>query len=268
MKIFDCITFFRENFITNIRFEILKNCVDYFIICESIYDHRGKKKKLNFKLLNKNLKNKVIYTVKKDKFLESNTLWQNQAAQREYLKRFVFNYSDNDDLIMFSDPDEIPNPNVLKNFKLNKKYGIFMQKSFCYKFNLFNSHESPWEGTRVCLKKNLKSIDFMRQKVLKKNLKYSFFRLDKERSIQIIDNGGWHFNNLMPAAEIAKKLKTFAHSEFRDKKFSSIKVIKKKIENKEDLFERDHFYAKIKIDKTFPEYIFKNKSNLKKFILK
>ena len=153
MKIFDCITFFRENFITNIRFEILKNCVDYFIICESIYDHRGKKKKLNFKLLNKNLKNKVIYTVKKDKFSESNTLWQNQAAQREHLKRFVFNYSDNDDFIMFSDPDEIPNPNVFKNFKLNKKYGIFMQKSFCYKFNLFNSHESPWEGTRVCLKK-------------------------------------------------------------------------------------------------------------------
>jgi len=48
MKIFDCITFFRENFITNIRFEILKNCVDYFIICESIYDHRGKKKKIKF----------------------------------------------------------------------------------------------------------------------------------------------------------------------------------------------------------------------------
>ena len=34
-KIFDCITFFKENFITNIRFEILKNVVDYFVICES-----------------------------------------------------------------------------------------------------------------------------------------------------------------------------------------------------------------------------------------
>ena len=143
-----------------------------------------------------------------------------------------------------------------------------MQKSFCYKFNLFNSYESPWEGTRVCLKKNLKSIDFMRQKVLKKNLKYSFFRVDKERSIQIIDNGGWHFNNLMSVAEISKKLKTFAHSEFSDEKFSSIKVIKKKIKNKEDLFERGYLYAKIKIDNSFPEYILKNKSNLKKFILR
>ena len=46
-KIFDCITFFNENFITNIRFEILNEFVDYFVVCESIYDHRGLKKKIN-----------------------------------------------------------------------------------------------------------------------------------------------------------------------------------------------------------------------------
>ena len=45
-KIFDCITFFNENFITNLRFEILHKQVDYFIICESSYDHRGNKKKV------------------------------------------------------------------------------------------------------------------------------------------------------------------------------------------------------------------------------
>ena len=43
-RIYDCITFFQENFITNIRFEILNKYVDFFIVCESIYDHRGKKK--------------------------------------------------------------------------------------------------------------------------------------------------------------------------------------------------------------------------------
>ena len=72
----------------------------------------------------------------------------------------------------------------------------------------------------------------------------------------------------MSAAEISKKLKTFAHSEFSDHKFSSIKVIKKKIENREDLFERGYLYDKIKIDNSFPEYILKKKSNLKKFILR
>ena len=44
-KIFDCITFYDENLITNARFEILKDVVDFFIVCESKYDHNGNKKK-------------------------------------------------------------------------------------------------------------------------------------------------------------------------------------------------------------------------------
>ena len=59
-KLFDCITFFRENFITNIRMEIIGNEVDFFVICESKYDHKGKKKDLNFKLKNKKFKKKNI----------------------------------------------------------------------------------------------------------------------------------------------------------------------------------------------------------------
>ena len=51
-KIFDCITFFNENFITNLRFEVLNEVVDYFVICESMYDHQGKVKDLNFRLKN------------------------------------------------------------------------------------------------------------------------------------------------------------------------------------------------------------------------
>ena len=57
-KLFDCITFFRENFITNIRLEIIGNEVDFFVICESKYDHKGKKKNLNFRLQNKKFKKK------------------------------------------------------------------------------------------------------------------------------------------------------------------------------------------------------------------
>ena len=69
--------------------------------------------------------------------------------------------------------------------------------------NLFNSHESPWEGSRVTKKKNLKSIDFMRQKILVKNLKYNFLRIDKEKSIELFHNAGWHFNNLMSPKDIS-----------------------------------------------------------------
>ena len=83
-KIFDCVTFFNENFILNARFEILSHVVDYFVVCESIYDHRGQKKKLNFHLLNQKYKSKIIYIVLEDKF-ESDDLWINQAQQREYI---------------------------------------------------------------------------------------------------------------------------------------------------------------------------------------
>ena len=48
-KIFDCITFFQENMISNIRFEILNDSVDYFVVCESEYDHKGNKKNLKIK---------------------------------------------------------------------------------------------------------------------------------------------------------------------------------------------------------------------------
>jgi beta-1,4-mannosyl-glycoprotein beta-1,4-N-acetylglucosaminyltransferase len=107
----------------------------------------------------------------------------------------------------------------------------------------------------------------MRQKVLKKNLKYSFFRIDKEKSIQIIVNGGWHFNNLMSISEISKKLKTFAHTEYASKNFSDIKIIKKKIRNSEDLFNKNLKYEKIIFDNTFPKYIIRNKNKYYKWIL-
>ena len=93
----------------------------------------------------------VTQILNKIAFFDANP-WQNQAIQRDFMLKNL-DFLEKDDYIFFSDPDEIPNPNLLKNFKLKKKYGIFMQKCFNYKFNLFNKYESPWEGTRVCKKK-------------------------------------------------------------------------------------------------------------------
>ena len=265
-KIFDCVTFFDNNYMFDIRYSILNKYVDYFIICESIFDHKGNPKSKNFVLKSDYDKTKVKYFLLDKPFPKNNSIWSNQAIQREFLLSNI-NFANPEDYIFFSDPDEIPNPEVLKNFKLEKKYGIFLQKCFNYKFNLFNEHESPWEGSRVCKKKDLKSIDFMRQKVKSKNLKYSFLRIDKEKSIEIFKNAGWHFNNILSPEEISLKLKTFAHSEFADEKFSSVNIIEKKINNQIDLFERIHKYQKVEIDETFPKYIRNNIKKFKKFII-
>ena len=118
-----------------------------------------------------------------------------------------------------------------------------------------------------CKKKNLKSIDFLRQKVRSKNLKYNFLRLDKEKNIQIFEKAGWHFNNLMSPKNISLKLKSFAHSEFSSPTFSNIDVIENKITNQTDLFGRGHKYIKVNFDKSFPTYITNNKNLYNDWIL-
>ena len=153
-KIFDCITFFDNNYMFDFRYNVLKDHVDYFIVCESIYDHRGNLKGKNF--IKKDYYNydKVKYFVFEKPFPKNNSIWENQAMQREFLLKST-DFAGDEDYIFFSDPDEIPKPEILVNFQLKKKYGIFMQKFFNFKFNLYNKYEGPWEGTRVCKKKIL-----------------------------------------------------------------------------------------------------------------
>jgi len=265
-KIIDCITFFDNNFMFELRYNVLKNYVDYFVVCESKFDHRGNPKKINFIKKVEYDFTKIKYFLLEEAFPKNTNIWENQAIQREFLLEST-NFAEPEDYIFFSDPDEIPNPEILINFELKKKYGIFMQKCFNYKFNLFNSYESPWEGSRVSKKKNLKSINFMRQKIKSKNLNYNFLRIDKEKNIQIFNAGGWHFNNILDPQEISLKLKTFAHSEFSSEEFSSPNVIKEKIEKKIDLFNRGHNYKKIEINETFPKYFLNNLEKYKKFII-
>ena len=265
-KIIDCITFFDNNFMFEIRYKILVNYVDYFLICESTYDHAGRKKKQNFIFKNHYDKNKIKYVLLDKPFPNKSDRWQNQAIQRDFILENL-NFANPEDYIFFSDPDEIIRPEILVNFNLKKKYGIFFHDCFNYKINLFNPYESPWEGTRVVKKKNLKSIDFMRQKILSKNLNYSLFRIDKEKSIQIFKNSGWHFNNLMPPESISLKLKTFAHKEYSGEEFSSLNIIKDKINKKIDLFNRGHTYKVVNLDNNFPKYILDNLEKFEDYIL-
>ena len=265
-KKIDCITFFDNNFMFDFRYNVMKNYVDKFVICESLYDHRNNKKGVNFDPEKKYINDpQILHIVVEKPFPKNTNAWQNQAIQRDYIIKKL-NFAEDNDFIFFSDPDEILNPEVLKNFDLKKKYGIFLQRFFNYKFNIFNPYESPWEGTKVCKKKNLKSIDFMREKVRKKNLRYKFYRFDKEKNIQIFENAGWHFNNVMSPEQISKKLKTFAHNEFSSEEFSSVETIRNKINAKVDLFNRNEKYEVVRIDEGFPKYLLDNLLKFKDYI--
>ena len=85
MKIYDCFIFFNENLLTEIRLNILNKFVDYFVICESYYDHRGNIKGYLFDHNRfKNFSNKIIY-LKIDQFPKNLGNWERQDYQRNFL---------------------------------------------------------------------------------------------------------------------------------------------------------------------------------------
>ena len=265
-KIYDCITFYDENFLTNLRFEILDKEVDYFIVCESKFDHKGKPKPLNFSLKNQKFQNKVKHLIIEEQFPDLSNGWLAEEYQREKIFE-ALNDAHDEDYIMYSDSDEIPNPRKLNDLKLENKFAIFLQDFYVYKINIFNSHETPWEGTRLCKKKFLKSFSHLRKKILKKNITKPFWKIGVEKNIKIIQNGGWHFNNLYSLELIKKKIMTFPHSEYQVEEFTNIEKIKKRIDNLEDLFDRGYKFEKVSLNDTFPEFIIENQHLFKDYIL-
>ena len=271
-KIFDCTTFYKANLLFETRFNVLKNYVDYFVVCEANKDHVGNAKNFNFntELINK-YPDKIIY-IKVENLpnikIKGKKDYDLLKIQMDNLFKGLVKAND-EDLILFSDEDEIPNPKYLNEFQKNKyKFGIFLQNMYYYKLNIQSLSEGDgnWPGSRICKKKNLKS--FFKLRTLKvKNINYPFWRIDKEKSIQLIKNGGWHFTYLMKPEEISQKIKSMAHTEFNREEFVDTEKIKVKIEKLEDPFGRNLKLKKVKIDENYPEYIKNNIKIFKNWIL-
>tara|TARA_Y100000590_G_scaffold318718_1_gene360641 strand:+ start:4874 stop:5683 length:810 start_codon:yes stop_codon:yes gene_type:complete len=269
MAIYDCFQFFDEEHILDLRFNILNEFVDFFVIAESTTNHQGVSKKLNFDINKfKSFKNKIIYividdtaeSIKKPHILGESLVEQHQ---RNSIMRGLKNCHDND-LIILSDVDEIPDLSKLNMFDKKNKYAVFVQKMFSYKLNLLNETENNWHGSKICLKKNFKSPQWLRNLKFKK---YPFWRFDKPKKLQIIENGGWHFSYLQSPEKISKKIKSFSHGEFNKIDFTNEKKIKEKINLKKDIFGRSITYKKVPIDNSFPEYIIKNQDKFKEWII-
>jgi beta-1,4-mannosyl-glycoprotein beta-1,4-N-acetylglucosaminyltransferase len=268
MAIYDCFQYFNEEHIADLRFNILNEFVNYFVIVESTVNHQGKEKKLQFDI-NKfsKFKKKIRYIIVDDtpqnikKPHEGGESLVEQHQRNSLMK--VINKADDNDLIILSDVDEIPNLKKLNLFN-SENYAVFSQKMFMYKINLLNINENNWHGSKICLKKNLKSPQWLRNLKFKK---YPFWRIDKPRNIQIIENGGWHFAYLQSAENISKKIKSFAHGEFNKKHLVDEEKIKARIEKGEDVFERGFEIKKVEIDNTFPNYIKQNQDKLKNWIV-
>ena len=277
-KIVDCITYFNEDMLLDFRLNVLNDYVDYFVIVEAREDHQGNKKELNFKYENfKKFKDKIIYVVQ-DKIMEDSKThlpknWSKHhlkdQSQRNYILNGLNNFND-DDLIIISDLDEIPNPKVINNFKENMRYAVFKQKHFYYKFNLQSQKNPAWFGSRICLKKYLKSPQWLRNLKFKKR---SFWRIDKFRLNNILEDGGWHFCNIKTEDKLLNKYKnlceTYDPIHFKEKineKFLNLEEIKKRVKGGDDIIGRNDKFLKINIDQSYPKYFLDNLSKYKSWI--
>ena len=240
MKIIDTTTYFEEELMMNLRFNILNNYVDKFIVSEARFTHSGHEKDIKFdKKKFPQFEDKIIHIILdkepeeviKKKKLSNSELRMNSIirikSQRDFILKYLSSFS-NEDYLIHSDNDEIQD---LKNFDLKKntrKFVIFNQKMYYYKFNL-SLPNLNWFGSKACKIKNLKSIDILRSI---KNKTYPFYRIDtffskfKHQSLYIVENGGWHFSNLKNLDELERKyLNDENHAEYEAQGFTKNKII-------------------------------------------
>ena len=261
MKIFDCFMYFDEEVVLDIRLNTLNKYVDYFVIVESIFTHKGEKRGLKFNHKKfEEFKDKIIYLVydqepetieqistNDDKGEKSRKYIFNAAYRENGQRNFIatgLDKASNDDIILVSDVDEIPNLENCNLKNINQKIILFRQDMFYYKFNL-QLPNLVWTGTKGCKKKHFLNPQWLRN--IKDN-KYPFYRLDtifsktKYMDIKFINNGGWHFSNIKTAKEIEYKLKQYLHHREFDENPISKDEIKKIMKNKQAIYD-------LKVDK-------------------
>ena len=287
--------YFDEEVVLDVRLNTLDKYVDYFVIVESSFTHKGDNKNLMF---NHNkfekFKNKIIYLVydKQPKGIEAvNENDSEDEKSRKYIlnaalrengqRNFIqngLNKAEDNDIILISDVDEIPNLSEVNFNNISEKIIMFHQDMFYYKFDL-KIPNLLWTGTRGCRKKYLLSPQWLRNV---KDRKYFPFRIDilfsekKYSNIKFISNGGWHFSNIKTAEEIEHKLKSYLHHREFDEQSLSVEEIQNIIENKKAIYDLKvdkrvnkigdgSKLVKIKFEK-LPIYIQQNKHNYMKWL--
>ena len=287
--------YFDEDVVLDVRLNTLNQYVSKFIIVESLFTHKGDKRDLKFdiKKFNK-FENKIVYLVYENEPFEIESINEadteneksvksilnaihRENGQRNFISEGLKNAHD-EDFILISDLDEIPNlSNInLNNFK--EKLIFFNQEMFYYKFNLKLPNYN-WVGTKSCKKKNFINAQWLRN-IKDKN--YPFYRLDllfsknKYRNIRFIKNGGWHFTNIKTSEEIRHKLSSYLHHREFDLNPLSTSEIEELIKNKKAIYDlsadkrSQKFGNGIELEnydiKKLPNYIYKNLDKFKNWI--
>lgn len=263
-KIYDCFLYFQEFEILEIRIKYLYKYVDHFIIVEFDQTFSGRKKKFNLEIEMDKLspfRDKIFYFKIKDfhhsfdnlisrleqkgdkisKIIRKNMLshrhynrneinWVIDTYQRESIYYALNEFEINDDdLIIISDLDEIPNYQIIDNLKKDFPYEIisFKQNAYSFFLNLLSSNE--WYGSIVAKwgKLDYTSLNTLRLDVREK------FKIVKD--VPFV-NGGYHFTSIGSIESIKEKIRNMGHQELNNRLILS--RVKKNILSGRDIFGR------------------------------
>jgi len=285
MKIFDSIIFLKELDLLEMRLNILKDVVDYFVLTESPFTVSGNEKplyyqenkdrfgKLNDKIIHyvtEEIPNDYSYYMEKRKFhlpygesTDCNT-HQTLASLPLIWKRGVFNRNNSafgiekagatdDDLVITSDADEIVKPQLLENLDWFNPDNHYLTVCNAYYFKLNYLYTREWMGSRLCTWKKLKenTVSGLR---------------NKWNEAYRIEDAGWHFSFLGDAEMLKLKVSSYEHQP----EINADEVFEKAknggIENGGDIFGRGEKYQLVPIDDSYPDYIVENQEKYAEFI--
>lgn len=240
MKIIDCFTFFNELDLLEFRLKLLDAHVDHFVIAESNLTHSGKPKPFYFEehktrfapwlhkitSIQKNQSALGLDLAKPEtSYNPESAAWKLENEHRNALSA-AGNLAGDDDMVIISDLDEIPDPFLLKKIDLQKGPVALSMLFHYYFFNCQNTGTDRWwNGSIVCSGKQFKQITPQQLR-------------DNRNVYYCIPKSGWHFSYLGGLEKIKYKVRSFAHTEFNREEFLKDENIIMAMEEGRDIFNR------------------------------
>lgn len=267
--LYDCFIFFNELDLLEIRLNELDGVVDKFVLVEADRTFQNTKKPFIFEE-NKERFSKYLHKIihiKLTKYplfipvINPFSPWKIEFFQRDSVVNGLVNCKP-DDIIMISDVDEIPNPEVIKNQLekgVHKIYGLKMDMFMYYLNNKLTydggsnmskeeSKDGIWHCTALLPYKLLKKKPYRIRKTIMRTKR-------KGEVYEIIPNAGWHFTYVGGAKKIVEKLESFSHTEYNLEEFKNIDKISELIKKGKDLFGRDMEFEVVDLSYNLPKYL-------------
>lgn len=266
MKIYDCLLFFNELDLLELRLKTLNDDVDLFVLVESAQTFSGKPKPLYYE---KNLArfepwaHKIRHVVVPH--IGTTNPWEREWGARNYMVHGLWD-AQPEDLVFQSDCDEIWRPER-KYEQLDAAIAIYQQVHSYYSLNTIRVPRVAWHGTRRVKRKNWVSGQAIRQYGARQiSAAYHGDVLEPIEQAAIIEDGGWHFSFLGDAEHARTKMKAFSHTEYSDEMFTNIERLQKLVQAGFDPIHPTARYVPINCSALLPQPVLAEPERWAKFI--